>query len=377
MSTPPSHQPPSHPAPRHVFMTADAVGGVWTYVADLAAGLAQAGVRTTLAVIGPAPSPGQLALCAGVPGLSLVETGLTLDWMEDEPTAIAAGGRRLAELARASSADLVHLNSPAFASAGAFDLPVVGACHSCLATWWAAVKGGAMPDDFRWRTRVLAEGYRACDRLIAPSAAFAEATSAGYGVDVASVRNGRSRGGRLAGGQKRAHVLTSGRLWDEGKNLAALDAAAARMRGEVRAAGPLIGPGGAAAAVGSVRTLGALDAEAMTEALNAAQVFASLARYEPFGLGVLEAAQAGCALVLSDIPSFRELWRGAAVFVRPDDTAEAAAVMDALLADPDEARRLGALAAERAAACTVEAMTQATLAAYAQALAPRLAGAAA
>ena len=115
----------------------------------------------------------------------------------------------------------------------------------------------------------------------------------------------------------------------------------------------------------------------MTEALNAAQVFASLARYEPFGLGVLEAAQAGCALVLSDIPSFRELWRGAAIFVRPDDTAEAAAVMDALLADPDEARRLGALAAERAAACTVEAMTQATLAAYAQALAPRLAGAAA
>lgn len=369
--------PPSPARPRHVFMTADAVGGVWTYVADLAAGLAQAGVRTTLAVIGPAPSDDQLALCSGVPGLSLLETGLTLDWMENDPAAIAAGGRRLSELARASGADLVHLNSPAFAASGGFSAPVVGACHSCLASWWAAVKGGAMPDDFRWRTLALAEGYRACDRLIAPSAAFAEVTSALYGVAVEAVRNGRSYGGRGPAGDKQAHVLTSGRLWDEGKNLAALDAAAGYMRGRVDAAGPLAGPGGAVVEPQSVAALGQLDAGTMTEALNAAQVFASLARYEPFGLGVLEAAQAGCALVLSDIPTFRELWDGAAVFVDPDAPAKAAAVMDALLDNPAEARRLGALAAERASAYTVEAMTQATLAAYARALAPRLAGAAA
>ena len=44
-------------------------------------------------------------------------------------------------------------------------------------------------------------------------------------------------------------------------------------------------------------------------------IFVSAARYEPFGLAVLEAAQAGCALVLSDIPTFRELWDGAALFV--------------------------------------------------------------
>ena len=38
-------------------------------------------------------------------------------------------------------------------------------------------------------------------------------------------------------------------------------------------------------------------------------------RFEPFGLAVLEAARAGCALVLSDIATFRELWDGAALFV--------------------------------------------------------------
>ena len=40
-------------APRHLLMTADAVGGVWTHALELAAALAPLGVRTTLAVLGP------------------------------------------------------------------------------------------------------------------------------------------------------------------------------------------------------------------------------------------------------------------------------------------------------------------------------------
>ena len=56
-------------------------------------------------------------------------------------------------------------------------------------------------------------------------------------------------------------------------------------------------------------------------------IFVSTALYEPFGLAVLEAAQAGCALVLSDIPTFRELWDGAARFVPArDDGALACAI---------------------------------------------------
>ena len=45
------------PPPTRLLMTADAVGGVWTYALDLAAGLAPFGVETTLAVLGPAPAP--------------------------------------------------------------------------------------------------------------------------------------------------------------------------------------------------------------------------------------------------------------------------------------------------------------------------------
>src|SRR5205807_9775806 len=47
-----------------------------------------------------------------------------------------------------------------------------------------------------------------------------------------------------------------------------------------------------------------------------APIYAATSRYEPFGLAPLEAALSRCAIVASDIPPFRELWEGAAVFFR-------------------------------------------------------------
>ena len=53
----------------------------------------------------------------------------------------------------------------------------------------------------------------------------------------------------------------------------------------------------------------------MRHRLGEAAIFAAPAHYEPFGLGILEAAASGCALVLGDIASLRENWDGAAVFL--------------------------------------------------------------
>ena len=354
------------PRPGHVFLTTDAIGGVWTYATDLADGLLARGVAVTLAVLGPV-EPERLARMRAK-GLRVVDTGLPLDWLEGDPAALDAAGERLASLAADSGADLIHLNSPALAAEARFHAPLVGGCHSCLATWWDAVRGGPLPADFLWRTARLARGYARCAALIAPSSAFAEATRARYGVRPTVVRNGRAAPA-TSRSAKEARVLTSGRLWDDGKNLAALDAAALRMRGRVEAAGPLSGPHGQTVSVQGVEPLGPLGAEAMRERLEAAAVFASLALYEPFGLGVLEAAQARCALVLSDIPTFRELWDGAAVFVDPDDADAVAETLDALLEDTARAEALGAAAAERARRYGLDAMVQGTLGAYASALA--------
>ena len=91
-------------------------------------------------------------------------------------------------------------------------------------------------------------------------------------------------------------------------------------------------------------------------------ILAAPALYEPFGLGVLEAAQAGAALVLGDIPTLRELWDGAATFVDPRDHTDLAHTLRGRLNSRDALRRAGALAQERARAYTVGAMVDGTLA---------------
>ncbi|KAA0680673.1 glycosyltransferase family 4 protein [Roseomonas genomospecies 6] len=359
-------------APAHLMMTADSVGGVWTYALDLAQELSADGLRVTLAVLGPSPQPDQTAAAGVIPGLELIDTGLPLDWMAEDPAAIRRGAEALGALARRLGVDLVHINSPALAADAGFMVPVVGVCHSCLATWWAAVDGGAMPGDFRWRTEVLARGYRACDALAAPTAALAQATAAAYGLPPpVVVRNGRRPPVDGAPDGRERFVFTAGRLWDDGKNIAALDAAAALLNAPVIAAGPLDGPGGNRRSLRHARALGRIDAASVAAWLARAPVFASAALYEPFGLTVLEAAQAGCALVLSDIATFRELWDGAALFVEPRDSAALAATLRRLLDDPAEAGSLGAAARLRAGRYGLEPMATGMRGLYRSVLARR------
>ena len=345
-------------AARHLLMTADAVGGVWTYALDLASALAAMGTRTTLAVMGPGLDAARRAEAALVPDVTMVETGLPLDWLAADPTELQRAGRELAALAERSRADLVQLNAPALAADARFACPVVGVCHSCLATWWEAVRGGPMPADFVWRSAMLARGYAACDALVAPSGAFADATARVHALsrrpDV--VWNGRRP--RPVAVVVAPFAFTAGRLWDEGKDLATLNHAAGLLDIPVLAAGPSCGPNGAAVELSNLRLLGNLDAAAMDMWLSRGPIFVSAARYEPFGLAVLEAAQAGCALVLSDIASFRELWDGAALFVTPGDGAGFAAAVTGLSRNQEQRSSLCVAALQRARRYSAQAMAR-------------------
>lgn len=354
---------------RRVFMTTDAVGGVWTYALDLARGFAKRGIETHLAVLGPSPSRAQLAEASAIPRVELIDTGLALDWTAAHPRDIAATTARLKELAGTSGADLVHLNGPALAGTTPWPKPLVVGIHSCVATWWREVRTGLMPRDFVWRARATASGLAVADAILAPSAAFAAAVTACYGahLDVTPVPNGRRRIGCARAG-RRAGVLTAGRLWDPAKNAATLDEAAAGISEPVFAAGPTAGPNGERATFSNLKLLGELSERDMAACHANAAVFVSLSLYEPFGLAVLEAAQSGAALVLSDIATFRELWDGAALFVPARDGAAAREAILRPLRDPCLARRMGERAAARAERYTPQRMLEATLYVYAGAL---------
>jgi glycosyltransferase involved in cell wall biosynthesis len=96
-----------------------------------------------------------------------------------------------------------------------------------------------------------------------------------------------------------------------------------------------------------------------------AAIYAFPALYEPFGLSVLEAALCGCALVLGDVPSLRELWTGMAVFVDPRDPSAVTAAIRRLASDDAARERLAELARARALQMDPDVMAAQYLSAYA------------
>jgi glycosyltransferase involved in cell wall biosynthesis len=132
----------------------------------------------------------------------------------------------------------------------------------------------------------------------------------------------------------------------------------------VRIAGAVQAPDGVARATTAVELLGELAPDALAAELACAAIFAAPARYEPFGQAVLEAALAGCALVVGDIASLREVWGDAAVFVDPDDHDALHAAIAALIDDRRRCRKLGAAARARALAFSPHRMVDAYVAAY-------------
>ena len=346
-----------------LLLTTDAVGGVWTYSLDLATALAaEADTIVFLAVLGPAPDNEQLTRAAAVPGLQLIETGLPLDWTAANAQELRSTAEALAAIADQAQIDLAQVHAPALAAAN-FPVPVVTVVHSCVATWWAAVKSGTLPNDFGWRTAVAREGLKRSALTVTPSRAFGEAVQQAYGLDQppATVHNGRAPMAS-SGTSGAPFAFTAGRLWDEGKNIATFDAASACASVPFKAAGPTDGPNGTQVHLNYAEALGRLGEEDLAVILAKQPIFVSAAAYEPFGLSVLEAAQAGCPLVLSSIPTFRELWSGAALFADGPDAI--AATVDRLAAHPAERERLGAAAKVRAERLTPAAMGQAMLAHY-------------
>ncbi len=351
--------------PRRVLLTTDTVGGVWSHSIALAGGLAADQIEVVLAVLGPSPRAAQRQSAHAIQGLTLIDTGLPLDWTAERAGEIWSASDDLVALAKRERVDLVHLHAPAFAADARFPMPLAVTVHSCIATWWSAVRSGPMPPDFEWRAQMAAQGLNAADLVIAPSSSFAEALCAVYGDAISPIviHNG-SPAPRAAAYKKRRIAFTAGRFWDAGKNIGALDRAVATLDAPVYAAGPMIGPNGAEVRFGSLRPLGLLSAGTLARWYAATPIFASMALYEPFGLAVLEAAQFCAALVLSDIPTFRELWDGAAVFVDPHDHDALEKTLQDLLDAPARAREWAGRAQERAALYSIERMVGATLSAY-------------
>jgi glycosyltransferase involved in cell wall biosynthesis len=358
-----------------VLMTADAVGGVWTYALELARTLARHGVEVHLATMGPRADAQRRGAAACVPTLALHESGYRLEWMDEPWDDVARAGDWLTRLARTLAPDVVHLNGYVH-GALPWRAPVVVAAHSCVCSWWRAVhRADAPPEWDRYRDAVRA-GLASADALVAPSRAMADALAEHYAPlpQVRIVPNGCAP--VAAPGTKEPLVLTAGRLWDAAKNVRAVVEASAGQPWRIAVAGDVTPPDGAVGATVSgagtdVRWLGHLPPPQLAAWMTRAAVYALPARYEPFGLSVLEAAHAGCALVLGDIPSLREVWGEAAVYVPPDDVPALRAAIARMMTDDGTRARLAGRARHHAGRYSPERTARGYLAAYDAAAAAR------
>lgn len=231
-----------------------------------------------------------------------------------------------------------------------------------------------MPESFHWQTALVRSGLARAAAVIAPSAAFAAEVQETYRLFARplAVHNGRTAPA-LAAGPLHDCVLTAGRLWDTSKNVATLDRAAAYLGVPFKAAGSVKGPNGEVVSFENLHAAGLLDAAALAACYAARPVFASAALYEPFGLAVLEAAQAGCPLVLSDIPTFRDIWGDSAIFVDPLDARGFSEAIDELIGNVPFRLAQGERARARAGRYTTAAMAAGMDAAYRQLLGRRAA----
>jgi glycogen synthase len=339
--------------PLHVLMTVDAVGGVWTYALTLAAALRSYDVRYTLVVMGPSLSAPERARAEALGNVRLIDRPYRLEWMADPDADLLASGQWLLRLARHLRPDLVHINGYAHAALP-WHAPVLTVAHSCVRSWWRAVKHEPAPAAWDAYTARVRAGLIGSSLVVAPTRAMASALREEYAYhgSLMVVPNGlaapRSPEDASPHPPKESYVFAAGRFWDEAKNLAILDKVGGRLPWPMLVAGSVEGPDGTRCEPRHVWHLGPVDRAEVLSRMAHAAIYVHPARYEPFGLSVLEAAQAGCVLVLGDIPSLRELWGDAAVYVDPCDAAGLRQTLAKLIANPAWLAHLGEAARKRA-----------------------------
>jgi glycogen synthase len=331
--------------PLRVLMTADAVGGVWRYSVDLAAALVEHGAEVLIATMGPRPREEQHNELLAIPRLRLAQSDYALEWMPHAWEDVDASAHWLLAVESSFDPDVIHLNGYAHASLR-WNKPVAVVAHSCVYSWWRAVHGCAPSPEWSEYKRRVAGGLSAADIVIAPSAYMASELQREYGISPDKVRviHNFTRAQVPASAIKQPFILGAGRVWDAAKNIELLERIAPELDWEVRIAGEAKDPESSMHKRRSACFLGSLPHSGLMQQMAVAGIFAHPALYEPFGLSILEAACARCCLVLSDIPSLRELWDGAAIFVDPREPATWIRELNRLAHNPSDRESLGELA---------------------------------
>ncbi|HEY9641218.1 MAG TPA: glycosyltransferase family 4 protein, partial [Coleofasciculaceae cyanobacterium] len=255
---------------KRILMTTDSIGGVWTYTLELVRALHRQGVEVAIATMGVPLTPAQWQEIRQVQPLAVFESQFKLEWMQEPWFDVAQAGAWLLQLEQQLRPDVVHLNGYVHAAL-AWRSPVLVVAHSCVLSWWQAVKGAAAPAEWQEYRQRVAQGLRSADQVIAPSQAMLDTLYQNYGSAFAGqvIPNGtdpapfggadsEAKSESDRGADKLPMILSVGRFWDEAKNLQVLEQIAPDLEVPIFVAGAVQHPQGGRASPSQVRSLGHL-----------------------------------------------------------------------------------------------------------------------
>ncbi len=349
---------------RRVLVTIDE--GTWPQVWPLVRGVGASRVHVVLCTLGPPLSRARRAAALALPHVTLHESTWPLEWAAEPWADLQRAGAWLRDLAARHAVDVVHVNHLAL-GALPWGRPVVVAAHGCALSRWQALHLEPAPPCWDRYAHEVSRALRAADLVVAPSRALLDALEGLYGpLGTMRVVPYGADPPAAAGAEGPPFVLSAPGPWDAAAGVALLERIAARLPVPVYVAGP--------ASVGPTRLRPLPAEDELSRWVARSPVFVHVARYEPFGVSALEAALAGCALVLADIPSHREVWGDAATYVAPDDAAAWIEVIDALVSVDGLRRDVAARARARAELWSMDRMVSGWSEAWRTASAPRREG---
>ena len=346
----------------HVLITSDTLNGNWIYTRELVSGLISRGLRVTLVSFGEIPLPEQTGWMQSLDGLAYHPTAFRLDWMQEGQQDFYDASAYLCSLVKEMKPDVLHSKHLCY---GALPLaiPRVVVAHGDLLTWWKAVHGREPKDSawLRWYRQTIARGLSQASAVVAPSEWMLNTIRSCYSgcARETVIHHGRNPILFNPYVAKEDSVLAVGRLLDPAKQVNLLtqqahpvpvcivgdDASDPCLRAPLRADVKF------SDGTAGISLKGPQSAAELRLLYGRAAMYAGTSRYDPSGMSVLEAALSRCALILNDIPSWREIWGPAAVYFRTNESASLAEAVRILSADLQLRRNFANRAFQRAREC--------------------------
>lgn len=322
-----------------ILMTTDTVGGVWHYAMDLISCLPARQAEVVLVAMGPEPDRGQQDQLDKL-NVKFYHRPYKLEWMNNPWEDVEMANQWIKDICRQEKPDLLHFNSYPQAALK-WDVPVILVAHSCVVSWWKAVKNEPLPKLYSRYFDTVKKAFLSADIVVSPTYAMLTTYQQIYGdfKNPTVIYNGFQTPDSTAPTDKQPIIFSMGRLWDEAKNIKLITQAAGEINGKIYIAGKQHHTDDTP--YENIIFLGQLDRQEVFKWLKKSSIYLLPVKYEPFGLSFLEASAFRCALVGGDIPTLRELWKESMTYICANNASELAKACNTLLKNKTYCQSMG------------------------------------